>query len=382
MQTLAERDFGIYVHVPYCQVRCGYCDFNTYTAAELGSGASQASFADTAVAELRLLAAALPTRPVAHTVFFGGGTPTLLPASDLVKILAAIQELFGLVPNAEITTEANPDSVDLPGLEQLVAGGFTRISIGMQSAVEGVLATLDRTHDPQRLPLVARWARDAGFSQVSVDLIYGTPGETVTDWRHTLQTALSLDPDHISAYALIVEPGTALARRVNRGELPAPDGDDQATKYELADQLFEQAGLNWYEISNWARSPQARCRHNLLYWTSQNWLGVGPGAHSHIGGSRWWNRKHPLPYALMVEKGQLPVAASETVDARGLVLERVLLELRLQQGIKLSQLPDLQLVPQVVETGLAAVDQDRLILTRRGRLLADTVTHTLLAGVD
>ncbi|MBN8882855.1 MAG: coproporphyrinogen III oxidase, partial [Salana multivorans] len=291
-----ERDFGVYLHVPFCRVRCGYCDFNTYTARELGGGADQDSYAATASAEVALAARALrasgaPDRPVS-TFFLGGGTPTLLPPRDLAAMLGAVRDAWGIVAGAEITTEANPDSVDAADLEALAAAGFTRVSFGVQSFVPEVLATLDRTHDPARVPLVLRWARDAGLS-VSLDLIYGTPGESLADWRVSLEGALALEPDHVSAYALTVEPGPALHRRVARGELPAPTGDDEADKYELADGLLAAGGYDWYEISNWARTPADRCRHNLAYWRGADWWGIGPGAHSHVGGVRWWNVKHP-----------------------------------------------------------------------------------------
>src|SRR4051794_7921960 len=259
LASVGERGLGLYVHVPFCAKRCGYCDFNTYTAAELGPpggapGASQETYADAAIAEIRFARRVLGEvdRPV-DTVFFGGGTPTLLPADHLVRVLAAVDEVFGLAPGAEVTTEANPDSVSPPDLEVLRAGGFNRISFGMQSSVRHVLRVLDRTHDPERVPRATRWARDAGFEQVSLDLIYGTPAESLDDWRRSLESALACGPDHVSAYALIVEDGTALARRVVRGEIPAPDDDDLADKYVLADEALTAAGLSWYELSNWAR---------------------------------------------------------------------------------------------------------------------------------
>jgi oxygen-independent coproporphyrinogen-3 oxidase len=314
LATVSRRRLGIYVHVPYCRVRCGYCDFNTYTATELGGGASQAAYAATAVAEIDLLAGVLPGAPAVDTVFFGGGTPTLLPSADLVRVLHAIGDRFGLAPGAEVTTEANPDSVSPESLAALREGGFTRVSFGMQSGVPSVLAVLDRTHDPERVPQAVAWARDAGFEQVSLDLIYGTPGESLEDWRRSLDAALDCEPDHISAYSLIVEEGTALARQVRSGVLPMPDEDDLADKYLLADQVLGGAGLEWYEVSNWARGEAARCRHNELYWTSQNWLGIGPGAHAHVGGVRWWNVKHPTAYAARLAEGRSPAHAREVLD--------------------------------------------------------------------
>ncbi|HEY0905297.1 MAG TPA: radical SAM family heme chaperone HemW [Marmoricola sp.] len=378
LETLASRRLGVYVHVPFCSVRCGYCDFNTYTATELGGGASQAAYAGTAVAEIDLLAGVLGAGRPVDTVFFGGGTPTLLPASDLVRVLEAVRERFGLAPGAEVTTEANPDSVTPEGLATLRAGGFTRISFGMQSAVPSVLAVLDRTHDPERVPRAVDWARAAGFDQVSLDLIYGAPGESRDDWLRSLDAALACDPDHVSAYSLIVEDGTALARQVRSGVLPMPDDDDLADKYVLADQVLTAAGLEWYEVSNWARHEAARCRHNELYWTSQNWLGIGPGAHAHVGGVRWWNVKHPAAYAARLASGLSPALAREVLDEETRRLERVLLEVRLRDGLALSALPDPSRADAALADGLAVVAGEHLVLTLRGRLLADAVVRRLL----
>jgi putative oxygen-independent coproporphyrinogen III oxidase len=380
LSTLGDHGLGVYVHVPFCRVRCGYCDFNTYTAAELGPGVSRQTYADQAIAEIRLARRVLgQTRPV-DTVFFGGGTPTLLPAADLTRIVAAIRDELGLAPDAEVTTEANPDSVTPADLETLRAGGFTRLSFGMQSSVPHVLATLDRTHDPANVPLVVAWARAAGFEQLSLDLIYGTPGESMADWARSLDDALACEPDHVSAYSLIVEDGTALARRVRRGELPMPDEDDLADKYLAADERLRAAGFGWYEVSNWATSETQRCRHNLLYWRGGDWWGVGPGAHSHVGGVRWWNVKHPAAYAERIGAGVSPAHARETLSAQDRHVERVLLELRLSDGLALAVLDDTgrAAVPEQIERGLVTVEGDRLVLTDAGRLLADGVVRDLL----
>ena len=376
-----EGPFGIYVHVPFCSVRCGYCDFNTYTADELGEGATRESYAGTAIDEIELAARTLATSgglPVVETVFFGGGTPTQLPSADLVRMLDSLRSTFGLDPEAEVTTEANPDSVTPASLAELRDGGFTRISFGVQSAVPHVLATLDRTHDPARVPEAVRWAREAGFEQVSVDLIYGTPGETADDWAASLDHALGLEPDHVSAYALIVEPGTALARRVSRGEIAAPDDDLMADMYLMADDVLTSAGLSWYELSNWARNDAARCRHNLLYWHSADWLGIGPGAHSHVGGVRWWNVKHPVAYAQRLTAGESPVLDYEVLDPSTSVVERVMLEARLREGLPLGILEGGRgAVPSLAERGLVKVAGDHLVLTREGRLMADAVVRDL-----
>jgi oxygen-independent coproporphyrinogen-3 oxidase len=378
---VGERPFGFYVHVPFCTVRCGYCDFNTYTADELGPGASRASYADTAIAEVRRARQVLGDREVpVSTVFFGGGTPTLLDPADLGSIVRAIDDEFGLAPGAEVTTESNPDSVDATDLHALRAVGFNRISFGMQSAVPRVLAVLDRTHDPLRVPKVVSWAREAGFEQLSLDLIYGTPGESLADWEASVEAALACAPDHVSAYSLIVEEGTALARRVKRGELPMPDEDDLADKYVLVDERLGAAGLEWYEVSNWAKDEASRCRHNLLYWTGGDWWGVGPGAHSHVGGVRWWNVKHPAAYADRIAAQRSPAHAREVLDEESRRVERVLLELRLRDGLPVGVLDDAgrAQVPDLVGRGLLTVTDDRLVPTRTGRLLADALVRDLL----
>ncbi|MHB1489110.1 oxygen-independent coproporphyrinogen-III oxidase-like protein YqeR [mine drainage metagenome] len=385
-----DRDFGVYLHVPFCTVRCGYCDFNTYTATELGGGASQDEYASTAMHEIALARdvmrrADLPDRPVA-TVFVGGGTPTVLPVADLARLLDGVRDAWGLADGAEVTTEANPDSVGPRELTALAAAGFTRVSFGMQSAVPHVLATLERTHDPRRVPDVVRWAREAGLA-VSLDLIYGTPGESHADWRASLEAALATGVDHVSAYALVVEPGTRMATQVRRGELALPTEDDQATKYEIADDLLAAAGLHWYEVSNWARTPADACRHNLAYWRGADWWGVGPGAHSHIGDVRWWNVKHPRAYAARLADGMSPAAGRERLDGADVRLERVMLGARLSEGLPLDELGSegrravAALVADGLVDGPAAVGGDgrgrRVLLTRRGRLLADAVVRAL-----
>ncbi|MCW2775156.1 MAG: coproporphyrinogen oxidase, anaerobic [Nocardioides sp.] len=383
---VGERPFGIYVHVPFCTVRCGYCDFNTYTSEELGPaggapGASRTTYAEAAIAEVRRARVALGDVDVpVQTVFFGGGTPTLLSPADLGSVVAAIAAEFGLADDAEVTTESNPDSVALWDLEELRRVGFTRISFGMQSAVDHVLRVLDRTHDPLRVPAVVDWARQAGFEQISLDLIYGTPGESLADWETSVEAALASSPDHVSAYSLIVEDGTALARRVKRGELPMPDEDDLADKYVLADERFAAAGLGWYEVSNWAKDEASRCRHNLLYWTGGDWWGIGPGAHSHVGGVRWWNVKHPAAYADRLAAGLSPAHAREVLDDESRRVERVLLELRLRDGLPVSVLDATgrAAVARLIDDGLLTRHAERLVPTQRGRLLADALVRDLL----
>jgi putative oxygen-independent coproporphyrinogen III oxidase len=381
--AVGRQPFGIYVHIPFCAARCGYCDFNTYTATELGNGASREGYARLAIAEVRLARRVLgPACPPAATVFFGGGTPTLLPPRDLAAILRAIGDEFGLAPDAEVTVEANPETVDQRALAGLRAAGMTRVSLGMQSAVPAVLAVLDRAHRPGRTARCARWAREAGFGHVSLDLIYGTPGESDADWRESVTAALAAGPDHISAYALTVEEGTRLAARIRRGELPPPDEDAMARRYLAADDLLSRAGLHWYEISNWAAGEAARCRHNLLYWTGADWWGVGPGAHSHVGGTRWWNVRHPAAYAARLGSGRSPAQAREVLTESQRRMERILLLTRLASGCPLAELESAgrAAAALAVADGLAeegAYAAGRVVLTRRGRLLADRVVRDL-----
>ncbi|BCT76307.1 coproporphyrinogen III oxidase [Sinomonas cyclohexanicum] len=396
----AERTpFSLYAHIPFCAVRCGYCDFNTYTATELGGGASQANYAATASSEVRFAARALDASGVPRrrlsTVFFGGGTPTLLAADDLAMILAGAVSEWGIEPGAEVTTEANPDSVTPASLQTLADAGFTRVSFGMQSAVPHVLRVLDRTHTPSRVPEAVRWARDAGLD-VSLDLIYGTPGESLADWRTSLDAALACEPDHISAYALIIEDGTRLAAQIRRGEVPDVDDDDHAEKYELADAVLGDAGFHWYEVSNWAKGAASdrrfECRHNLAYWNGSDWWGVGPGAHSHVGGVRWWNVKHPVAYAGRLDQGLSPAAGRETLDGGTRHVERVLLKIRLAEGLPVSEVVAEGTSSEGAADAKAAVAgliadglvegpdalRGRLVLTLRGRLLADAVVRRLL----
>ena len=378
-----ERPFGIYVHVPFCATRCGYCDFNTYTAAELGPGASKESYAGLAIEEIRLARKVLGARDIpVSTVFFGGGTPTLLPPGQLSAILRAVDGEFGLAPGAEVTAEANPESVTEQDLRVLRSGGFTRMSFGMQSSTAHVLSVLDRKHEPGRPESCAAWARAAGFDHVSLDLIYGTPGESDADWARSVAAALAAGPDHISAYALIVEDGTRLAARIRRGELPAPDDDAMAERYLLADDLLSAAGLRWYEISNWAAADAAACRHNLLYWTGADWWGIGPGAHSHFGGVRWWNIRHPAAYAARLAAGTSPAQAREILTPRQRRTERIMLLTRLAAGCPVAELDraGLAAAAAAVTGGLAdpaALETGRVVLTRRGRLLADAVIRDL-----
>ncbi|MFD7592664.1 radical SAM family heme chaperone HemW [Kitasatospora sp. NPDC059812] len=384
---LGQRPFGFYLHVPYCASRCGYCDFNTYTATELrssGAVASQETYADNVVAEIRLARQVLgPVDLPVQTVFLGGGTPTLLPARDLVKMLAALREEFGLADGAEVTTEANPESVDPAYLAELREGGYNRVSFGMQSARPHVLKLLDRHHTPGRPEACVAEARAAGFDHVNLDLIYGTPGESDDDWRASLDAAIGAGPDHVSAYSLIVEDGTKLAARVKRGELPMIDDDVHADRYLIAEQALSAAGYTWYEVSNWATTREGRCRHNELYWTGADWWGAGPGAHSHVGGVRWWNAKHPAAYAQALAEGRTPALGREVLAEEDRRVERILLELRLAEGIPLTLLTDTgrHAAARHLADGLLAAEPyagGRAVLTLQGRLLADAVVRDLV----
>lgn len=407
------RPLSLYVHVPFCRVRCGYCDFNTYTVG-FGPGAQIGDYAPSVLAEAdlaaRVLADAGVSGRLAQTVFFGGGTPTMLDAGELIAILDGLRERIGIAGGAEVTLEANPDTVTREDLRAFADSGFTRVSFGMQSAVPRILAILDRTHTPKRVPLVIEWAKEAGLS-TSVDLIYGTPGESLADWETSVRAALSYDPDHISAYALVVEEGTKMGAQVARGELPTPDPDDEAAKYELVDELLGEAGYAWYEISNFARASASdrasgrasttfehASRHNLAYWRDWDWWGFGPGAHSHVGRMRWWNVKNPGAYAGRLRSGVSPAAAGEILGEEERELERVMLGLRTAEGVELDGVPAMAMRDGIVSglsvcqslsgrvaslisdgfiDGVAALD-GRAVLTLRGRLLADYVTRELM----
>ncbi len=383
---LPETSFGVYLHIPFCTVRCGYCDFNTYTATEL-RGVTRESFVDNLISEIELAERILanngtPRRPAA-TVFIGGGTPTLLPEGDIARVLDAVRSSFGIADGAEVTIEANPDTVNRESLRALADSGITRVSVGMQSAVPRVLEILDRTHDPESVATAIAWAKEAGL-QTSVDLIYGTPGETLDEWRATLSAAIALETDHVSAYSLIVEEGTALERRIRRGELEAIDDDTHADMYELADEVLAGAGFEWYEVSNWARRADTRSRHNLSYWQGADWWGFGPGAHSHLNGVRWWNVKHPAAYAERISAGESPALEREILNADQRADEVVLLGLRVRDGIALDGLSQAgrTAIAGLIADGLVEGPQaisGRLVLTSRGRLLADFVVRTILA---
>ena len=371
---------SLYVHVPFCYSRCGYCDFNTYTATELGNAVSRDTFHEVLAKEVRLAAEQLGSSRKVSTVFIGGGTPTLLGSHGLNFVLNEIKQSFGLEGEAEVTTEANPDSVTPQMLNELREGGFTRISLGMQSSAPKVLQILERTHTPGASVQAAKWATEAGFEHVNLDLIYGTPGESDDDLIASVEAALDAGIDHLSAYALIVEDGTALSRKIQRGELPMPDDDVCADRYEIIDARMQAAGLPWYEVSNWAK-PGGECQHNLAYWRSQDWWGIGPGAHSHVNGNRWWNIKHPSPYAERIAQWESPSAGTEVLTTDQVQMEEVMLGVRLAEGIALDTV-SVDRVNDLVAGGLVnpvGVERGRVQLTLAGRLLADAVIRDLLS---
>lgn len=382
---MTNRSLGAYVHVPFCGSRCGYCDFNTYTASELqrdGTSVSANTYAQRVVNEITLTARAKSNfvQPL-ETIFFGGGTPTLLPAQDLNLILSELGRTYGLAQECEVTTEANPDSVDKEYLETLRAGGFTRISFGHQSSSQRVLQVLDRTHTAGRTWQAVQWAKEVGFKHISVDLIYGSPHETDEDLRLTLDEVAAAPVDHVSAYSLIVEPGTRLAATIKRGELPAPSDDVAASRYEMIDKALTGMGMTWYEVSNWSL-PDGECRHNIGYWRNQDWLGIGPGAHAHFDGLRQWNVKHPAAWAALIDSGDLPVADSEQLSVLDIAHENIMLALRLRSGLSLSALSAQALgqAELALSDGLLEPEQfanGSAVLTFKGRLLADGLVARL-----
>lgn len=379
-------NLAFYIHIPYCVKRCGYCDFNTYTPSELkiteGLAQISNSYIDLLLMEMKAAKVQVGQSANVPSIFFGGGTPSLMQTDDIGRVISTIKSEFTLLPDAEITMECNPDTVTKESLAAFRAIGVNRVSFGMQSAVKHVLATLDRTHNPENLLQVTTWAKEVGFHEISVDLIYGTPGESLADWQTSIDTALALPITHISAYALIVEEGTKLAAQIKRGEVAQVDDDLTAEKYLVADKAFTAAGFEWYELSNWAKSGSLS-KHNLAYWLGENWWGAGPGAHSHLNGKRFWNVKHPNLYKERVLANQSPVADSEVLEELQIESERLMLSLRLPSGVDKQRLNELQLaeLSSYVESGhldQANWNQGRATLTLDGRLIADRILRQIL----
>lgn len=379
-------NLAFYIHIPYCVKRCGYCDFNTYTPSELkiteGLAQISNSYIDLLLMEMKAAKVQVGQSANVPSIFFGGGTPSLMQPEDIGRVISTIKSEFTLLLDAEITMECNPDTVTKESLAAFRAIGVNRVSFGMQSAVKHVLATLDRTHNPENLLQVTTWAKEVGFSEISVDLIYGTPGESLSDWQTSIDAALALPITHISAYALIVEEGTKLAAQIKRSEVAQVDDDLTAEKYLVADKAFTAAGFEWYELSNWAK-PGSLSKHNLAYWLGDNWWGAGPGAHSHLNGKRFWNVKHPNLYKERVLANQSPVADSEVLEELQIESERLMLSLRLPSGVDKQSLNELQLaeLSSYVESGhldQANWNQGRATLTLDGRLIADRILRQIL----
>jgi putative oxygen-independent coproporphyrinogen III oxidase len=377
---------SFYIHIPYCVRRCGYCDFNTYTPAELQVSEDLTKISnnhiDLLIAEADQARSSVKTTAPIPTIFFGGGTPTLMEPSDLKRVLRHLEDKFGFTPDIEITIEGNPDTVSKEKLAALREIGINRISFGMQSGVDHVLKVLDRTHNPANVSKATNWAREVGFDEISVDLIYGAPGESIEDWQTTIRTALELPITHISAYALIVEAGTKLAGQVKRGEIVIPEDDQTADKYLIADESFTKAGFTWYELSNWAK-PGSECRHNIAYWVGANWWGLGPGAHSHVDGVRFWNVKHPAAYQERLTTGAEPIQEREILTGEQMASERLMLEIRLKSGIAKSSLAAEQIDALESFRIGGALDLDmwaaqRVALTQSGRLIADRIVREIL----
>ncbi len=360
--------FGVYVHIPFCAARCDYCDFATWT----DRGHLIDSYVDACVTDLHRRGS--DGYPAATSVFFGGGTPSLLDADQIVRILDAVVR----TDDAEVTVECNPDSVDAPKLAAYRRADVNRLSFGVQSMAPHVLLALNRTHDPANVTRAIGLARDAGFERVNVDLIYGTPGETTDDWRATLAGAIALDVEHVSAYALTIEPATPLGKRVAAGAA-APDDDVQADAYLQADAMLGAAGFEWYEVSNWAR-PGEECRHNLLYWGAGDYLAIGCAAHGYTGGRRWWNVRTPERYIAAVESGTPTEAGAEELEPGPRAEEACALALRTRTGSPVAD-EAAGVVAELAAAGFVRRVGARVVLTTQGRLLAsDVTTRLLLAG--
>ncbi len=363
--------FGLYVHVPFCTVRCGYCDFNTYTPSELEQADAIDVWTQALISEITYSLEKLPESQVVETIFFGGGTPSLLPLNNLEQIFSKLNHSFIFSENIEITLEANPDTLSSSKIRAWKDFGINRISLGVQSADKKVLQILDRTHNPENVKNSVELLKNGGIHNFSLDLIYGTPGETLDSWSSSVESLVEFDPPHVSAYALTVEPGTALFRKVNNKEIGNISSDDQADKYLIANDILEKNNLAWYEISNWA-IPGHECRHNLLYWNNQNWWGYGPGAHSHINGKRWWNVKHPANYAKKLINEKSAIADFETLSFDQKNLEQTMLLMRLR-GSDLRKLAPAATLSEWENLNYVSSGSNNLELTPKGRLLLDSL---------
>jgi oxygen-independent coproporphyrinogen-3 oxidase len=377
---LADPGFGVYVHIPFCKHRCHYCDFNTYQ----GRDDLHDAYIDALEKEIRTWSG--PARR-ATSVFFGGGTPTLLPAEQLGRILDAIGDVIDIEPGAEVTVESNPETVDRAYFERLLRQGFNRVSIGVQSLVGRVLEGLGRTHTAATATGAIAAAREAGFEDINADLIYGSAWETDGDWARSLEGVLAAGTHHISAYALTVEEGTPLATLIDTKRVPDVDPDVQAARYEVAEEVLGAAGFHRYEVSNWAR-PGRASRHNVLYWSGGDYLGFGAGAHAHAGGRRWWATRLPRDYIAAVDAAASTEAGAETLAPDARLGEALMLGLRLSTGVDLDAIAArhgpaalsgrLETIDSLVTSGLLRRDGPWLRLAPDATLLANDVLCRLV----
>lgn len=374
---LVNKPFSLYVHVPYCSKRCGYCDFNTYTPSELDREDQIESWLNSAVKEIELARRVLKEELTIDTIFFGGGTPSLLDSNTVDNFIQSVKSNFKLKPGLEITIEANPDSITEEKSQRWLNSGINRVSIGMQSSTKEVLKKLDRTHNPDNVSHSVDILKKSGFDNFSLDLIYGTPGESLNDWENSLKDAIALNPPHISAYSLVIEPGTKMGAQLNRGEISQVNDDEAADKYQLADEILNKNNYSWYEISNWAKKDK-ECKHNLNYWLGNNWWGIGPGAHSHVNGVRWWNHKLPKVWRELLEKQNSPALAREVLSEDQIKSEQIMLLSRLRTGLGNQEL-DENRIENLIANQLATLDANKIVLTLKGRLLADEVFRQLSA---
>lgn len=374
---LVNKPFSLYVHVPYCSKRCGYCDFNTYTPSELDREDQIESWLNSAVKEIDLARKVLKEELTIDTIFFGGGTPSLLDSNTVDNFIQSVKSNFKLKPGLEITIEANPDSITEEKSQRWLNSGINRVSIGMQSSTKEVLKKLDRTHNPDNVSHSVDILKKSGFDNFSLDLIYGTPGESLNDWENSLKDAIALNPPHISAYSLVIEPGTKMGAQLNRGEISQVNDDEAADKYQLADEMLNKNNYSWYEISNWAKKDK-ECKHNLNYWLGNNWWGIGPGAHSHVNGVRWWNHKLPKVWRELLEKQNSPALAREVLSEDQIRSEQIMLLSRLRTGLG-NQEVDENRIENLIANQLATLDANKIVLTLKGRLLADEVFRQLSA---
>lgn len=368
---LLDKPFSVYIHVPYCKKRCGYCDFNTYTPNELDVNDQIETWAIATVKEIEFAKKILKKDLVIDTIFIGGGTPSLLTDKELSYLFDGLKANFNFAKEVEITLEANPDDINDEKITSWIDNKINRISIGMQSSSKKVLQILDRTHDISNIEKSARLLKKHGLTNFSFDLIYGTPGESMNEFQESIEFALSLYPTHLSAYSLVIEPGTKMDNDLKINKIQNVNDDRAADKYLLADEILEKHGFSWYEISNWSLN-NLYSRHNLNYWKNNNWWGFGPGAHSHIEGYRWWNLKLPNQWRERLEKKQSPAKGREVLTNEQKISEEIMLSLRLNTGLDSRKFSSAS-IDNLLKNDLIYFVGNNFVLTKKGRLLADQV---------